>query len=128
MLSNILNLKKKKVNNKQHSFKNKTKRTFKILDYPVKNKRYGNYKGNYPYQAAHKALNFLSKKMNVQNSNVENQIKFYLIETTNNSKNKNKITCYVGSKVKLKKPNIVNIGGKMINYHFKTIVSKCNEV
>lgn len=115
----FLNFKNKK-NIKNYSKKRKTL-SYSILNYPSKNKLYGNFKGKYPAQAAHKVLNFLAKKSDISNSNDLNQIMFHI----QNRKTK-KSYCYFGSRVKLNKPNIIKIKNKEVKFHYKTILRKCN--
>ena len=64
----------------------KDKKIYKIMDYPTKDKMYGNYSGSWPAQAAHKALTTLSRKINLQNSNDLNQIKFWIIDEDSHKK------------------------------------------
>ena len=120
MYVNILSQKNKE--------KKKGKRTFKIMDYPSKNKNYGRYISSFPGGAAHKAINFLAKQFDTNNSSEHNQMKFYLIDITQNSKYKNKVYCYVGSRIKLHKPINVMVKGKNIKYYYKTIVTRCQDI
>lgn len=120
MYVNILSQKNKE--------KKKAKRTFKIMDYPSKNKNYGKYISSFPGGAAHKAINFLAKQFDTNNSSEHNQMKFYLIDISQHSKYKNKVYCYVGSRVKLHKPINVMVKGKNIKYYYKTIVTRCQDI
>lgn len=106
----------------------KPKRTFRIMDYPSKNHNYGHYNSSFPGGAAHKALNFLAKKYNTNNSSDHNQLKFYLIDSSTHSKYKDKVYCYVGSRIRLNKPINVMIKGKNVKYHYKTIVTRCQDI
>jgi hypothetical protein len=106
----------------------KPKRTFQIMDYPSKSHNYGHYTSSFPGGAAHKALNFLAKKYDTNNSSEHNQLKFYLIDTTSNGKYNNKVYCYVGSRVKLNTPINVMIKGKNVKYKYKTIVTRCQDI
>lgn len=121
MYVNILSQQKKEKNNNK-------KRTFMIMDYPSKNKNYGRYISSFPGGAAHKAINFLAKKFNTNNSSNYNQMKFYLVDVSQNSKYKNKVYCYVGSRVKLHKPINIKVKGKNIKYNYKTIVTRCQDI
>ena len=38
----------------------------------------------------------------------------------------NKDICYMGSKIKLHKPLVVNISGKKVVYKYKPVLRKCN--
>ena len=52
---------------------------------------------HFQVQAVTKLLIF--NKFNTNNSSNHNQMKFYLIDVSHNSKYKNKVYCYVGSRV-----------------------------
>ena len=112
----------KKFNNKKFNKKKNRKRLFKIIGYPHEGKNYGNFVGRYPAQAAHKALNILAKKINMTNSNIHNQMKFWLKDTSTN-----KEYCYVGSRIKLNKPTVIYRNNKKIEYWYKTILRRCRE-
>ena len=105
----------------------KNKRTFQIMDYPSKNSNYGHYINASPGAAAHKVMNFLAKQYKINNSSNHNQLKFYLVDISRNGKYKNKVYCYVGSRIKLNKPINVVIKGSNIKY-YKTIVTRCQDI
>ena len=101
----------------------KTNKVYSILNYPKKDEIYGNFKGRYPAQAAHKALNFLAKKTNMKNTNNMNHIMFYLVNVKNGKK-----YCYIGSRIELVKPKVIKFKNKEKPqfFYFKTILRKCN--
>ena len=97
------------------------KKVYKIMGYPHVNKNYGNFTGSWPAQAAHKALTVLARKINLKNSDDMNQIKFWIIE-----KKTGKKYCYIGSRIKLVRPNIIiNKNGKKVKFWHKTTLRKC---
>ena len=100
---------------------NEKKRTFVLVDYPKPGKTYGYYKGKYPKQVAKKVANFLSKKHNIGN-NDQKFIVFTIKEITKNSKNKE--YKYIGTRVKLNKPNKVEYNGKIIYHNYNILVTK----
>ena len=101
-------------------YKNK-KRTFVLIDYPKPGSNYGYYKGRYPKQVAKKVANFLSKKHNIGN-NDQKFIVFTIKEITQNSKNKE--YKYIGTRIKLNKPNKVEYNGKIIYHNYNILVTK----
>jgi hypothetical protein len=94
------------------------KKIFTIVDYPNDGKNYGKYISNTPGRAANKAFSQLSKVMNIKNSNSKKFLVFTIKDTSNKKLHK-----YVGTRVKLNKPIIVNRNGKTIEYKFKNIVT-----
>ena len=100
------------------------KRTFELVDYPKQGKNYGYYKGKYPKQVAKKVANFLSKKHNIGN-NDQKFIVFTIKEITKNSKNKE--YKYIGTRVKLNKPNKVEYNGKIIYHNYNILVTKYDD-
>jgi len=109
-------------NKKSNIHNRKKKRLFKVIGYPNEENNYGNFIGRYPAQAAHKALNVLAKKINMTNSNIHNQMKFWLKDTSTN-----KEYCYVGSRIKLNRPTVIHRNNKKIEYWYKTILRRCRE-
>ena len=91
---------------------------YTLLGYPSPNSTHGIYKNRYPYQAAHKAFNFLSKKIGLNHSN-----KKFLVFQIMNTKTK-KIYTYQGSRIKLQNPIVFNRGGKEFKIYYKAIVTK----
>ena len=110
-------------NHKHRMGKNKKdKKIYKIMGYPEPDSVYGNFTGSWPAQAAHKALTNLSRKVNLHNSNDLNQIKFWIIDEETGKK-----YCYIGSRIKLMKPNIIiNKKGQKVKFWYKTTLRKCN--
>ena len=104
--------------------KNK-KQIFQIIDYQTNNKKkYRNFKGSWPAQAAHKALSLLSKNIYLNNSNNMNQIKFWIINILTKKK-----YCYIGTRIKLVKPTIITLkNGNIIKYWYKTILKRCDDI
>jgi hypothetical protein len=114
-------LNKNKFNKFNKKSKKSKKKVYKIMGYPHVNKNYGNFTGSWPAQAAHKALTILSRKINLKNSDDMNQIKFWIIE-----KKTGKKYCYIGSRIKLVRPNIIiNKNGKKVKFWHKTTLRKC---
>ena len=97
------------------------KRTFVLIDYPKQGNNYGYYKGKYPKQVAKKVANFLSKKHNIGNHD-QKFIVFTIKEITQNSKNKE--YKYIGTRIKLNKPNKVEYNGKIIYHNYNILVTK----
>ena len=91
---------------------------YTLLGYPDEYSTHGHYKNRYPYQAAHKAFNFLSKKIGLNNSH-----KKFLVFQIMNIKTK-KIYTYQGSRIRLQNPIVFNRGGKEFKIHYKAIVTK----
>lgn len=96
--------------------------SYSLLGYPDENSKYGNYKNKYPYQAAHKIFNFLSKKVGLKNSDK----KFLIFQIMNNKTGK--IYSYQGSRIELKKPIIYNRAGKQFKVYYKSIVTKYDPI
>lgn len=105
---------------------NSNKRTFVLVDYPSPGKTYGYYKGKYPKQVAKKIANFLSKKHNIGN-NDQKFVVFTIREITQKSKKENKEYKYIGTRIKLNKPNEVNYNGKIIYHNYNVLVSKYDD-
>ena len=96
------------------------KKMYKIMGYPSSGKMYGNYAGSWPAQAAHKALTALSRKIDLQNSNDRNQLKFWVMDEDSRKK-----YCYIGSRIKLVTPLKTVRSGKVVKYNYKTTLRKC---
>ena len=97
-------------------------RSFTIIDYPKEGEVYGRYLSNSPGRAANKAFTQLSRMMNIKNSNNKNYLVFSIKETTNGS-NKQKYK-YIGTRIKLHKPIVINKGGKLIKINYRNVVAK----
>ena len=114
-------LNKHKINKLNKNRINKKKKVYKIMGYPNMDKNYGNFTGSWPAQAAHKALTVLARKINLKNSDDMNQIKFWIVEQKTGKK-----YCYIGSRIKLVRPNIIiNKNGKKVKFWHKTTLRKC---
>ncbi len=97
-------------------------RTFTIMNYPNKGDYYGKFIGKYPGVAANKAFSKLSRLINLSNSETDKQLVLYLKDITNNNNN-NKIYRYIGSRVKLVTPTIVNYNGHKVFHNYKNIIA-----
>lgn len=85
----------------QVSKKKKDERSFKVkLD--INGPLYGRYNGDSPYQAANKALSEIIRNRVKNNQNSEEEISFYLVETTKSSNKK--VHQYLGKRMKLEEP------------------------
>jgi hypothetical protein len=79
----------------------KSNRSFKVrLD--EDGPQYGRYNGDSPYQAANKALSEIIRNRVKSNQSNDQEITFYLIESTKGCKKK--IHQYTGKRVKLENP------------------------
>ena len=93
-------------------------RIFTIVDFPKKGETHGKYKSKTAKGAANKAFSELSRKINLKNSNKNNMMYFTIKEI-----NTDKYYTYIGTRVELFRPIIVNIGGKKIEYKYKNIIT-----
>jgi hypothetical protein len=88
--------------------------------------QYGRYNGDSPYQAANKALSEIIRNKIKNNQGTEEDITFFLVESTKGSNKK--IHQYVGKRIKLVEPvsYIVKNGDKeqKITKEFKNILRK----
>ena len=100
------------------------KRTFVLVDYPKSGETYGYYKGRYPKQVAKKVANLLSKKHNIGN-NDQKFVVFTIREITKNSHRKE--YKYIGTRIKLNKPNKVEYNGKIIFHNYNILVTKYDD-
>ncbi len=103
----------------------KNNRSFKVKleeDGP----QYGRYNGDSPYQAANKALSEIIRNKVKNNQSTDQDITFFLVESTKGSNKK--IHKYVGKRIKLKEPvsYVVKNGEKeqTITKEFKNILRK----
>jgi hypothetical protein len=112
----------KKINGSNKNSKNnlRSKRVFQLVDYPKKGKNYGNYTGTHPKQAANKVMSALARKIDLKNTNNNNQIVFWIMEKKNGKK-----YCYTGTRIKLVKPKVVIRGNNKINYWYKNSLIEC---
>ena len=97
------------------------KRSFKVkLD--ANTPAYGRFSGVSPYQAANKALSGINKKKAEDGEDPEQEITFYLIESTLYSK-KN-VHQYRGRRIKLDEPVEYTVGDTTITKYFKNALKK----
>lgn len=94
-------------------------RTFTLIDFPVKGKYYGKYQGKNPSDAAKKIFNFLSKKINLKNTDNKNLMYFAIKDLKND-----KIYRFIGMRVQLYQPIKIKIGNKIIEYKYKNVITK----
>jgi hypothetical protein len=88
--------------------------------------QYGRYNGDSPYQAATKALSEIIRNRIKINQSTDDDIKFYLVESTKGSKKKNHQ--YIGKRIELAEPvtyTVVN-GDKtqLITKKYKNVLRK----
>jgi len=89
---------------------------YTIVDFPVKNKTYGNYSGNKPKQAAEKAfIDLLNHVGEGFKNDSEGKFIVFTIRDINNTIVEYK---YIGTVVKLNKPKG--------NYMYKNVITKYN--
>jgi len=92
--------------------------TYSLLDYPSGGNKYGNFTGSCPSRAAKKFISLLSKQHNFTNSSSKKAIICMIIN--NRTKKEYK---YVGTRVKLHKPDIIYINNKKVSFNYKNIVA-----
>jgi len=95
-----------------------TSDTYSLVDYPKKGQKYGKYKGQYPSQAAKKFVSFLSKQHNFSNSKSKKALIFTIVNNKTGKEYK-----YVGTRIKLHTPTIININNKQISYKYKNVAT-----
>lgn len=106
----------------QSSIKIKSsKDTYSILDYPTKNKLYGEFTGSSPKRAAQKAFSKLAKLSNIK-TNSNDFIVFTIV-----NKRTNKLYKYLGKRNKLTEPKVIYRNGKKVEYKFVNTVGKYKE-
>ena len=85
--------------------------------------QYGRYNGESPYQAANKAFSEIIKTRIKNNIPIDQNITFFLVETTKGSSKKNHQ--YIGKRVKLDEPVSYNVNnGTPIVKEYKNILRK----
>ena len=103
----------------------KNNRSFKVK-LEEEGPQYGRYNGDSPYQAANKALSEIIRNKVKNNQTTEQDITFYLVESTKGSNKK--IHKYIGKRIKLVTPvsYVVKNGDKeqTITKEFKNILRK----
>ena len=94
------------------------KNSYSLLGYPDEYSKHGNYQNKYPYQAARKAFNFLSKKIGLNNGHK----KFLVFEIINNKTKK--VYKYQGTRIRLHEPIVYTRAGKEYKVEYKVIVTR----
>lgn len=83
---------------------------------------YGRYNGDSPYQAANKALSEIIRTRVKNNESVDNEITFFLVESTKGSSKKTHQ--YIGKRVHLETAVKYKVGDQEIIKNFKNILKK----
>jgi len=104
----------------------KSSRSFKVkMD--LNGHQYGRYNGDSPYQAANKALSEIIRNKVKQNQNPDEEITFFLVESTKGSTKK--VHEYVGKRTKLEVPVVYKVNNNQeIKKEFKNILRKVKKV
>ncbi len=100
----------------------KEKDVYTVVDFPNQHETFGRFTGTSPKRAATKAFTRLAKISKLNNTNRQ-FIVFTILNLTNDKEYK-----YIGTRVKLVKPRVVNRGGKKIVYKYVNTVGKYKEV
>jgi len=112
-------------NNEQEDVQNavrKGTRSFKVK-LEQNGPQYGRYNGDSPYQAANKALSEIIRNRVKNNQQTDQDINFFLVESTKGSGKK--IHQYVGKRMKLAQPVTYTVdNGQVITKEFKNILRK----
>lgn len=119
-VNNKRNTRKKNNNKKNNKNNTRRKRVFQLVDYPKEGEMFGNYIGTHPKQAANKVMTKLARRINLKNTNNNNQIVFWIMD-----KESGKKYCYTGTRIKLVKPKVVKRGNNKINYWHKNSLMEC---
>ncbi len=106
--------------------KKKSSRSFKVkMD--LNGHQYGRYNGDSPYQAANKALSEIIRNKVKQNQNADEEISFFLVESTKGSIKK--VHEYVGKRTKLEVPVVYKVNNNQeIKKEYKNILRKVKKV
>jgi hypothetical protein len=97
-------------------------RSFKVKLEP-NGPQYGRYNGDSPYQAANKALSEIIRNRVKNNISTDDNINFFLVESTKGSGKK--IHQYVGKRTKLQTPVTYSVNnGQIITKEYKNILRK----
>ncbi len=108
--------------NVQTETTSKKGRSFKVK-LEINGPQYGRYNGDSPYQAANKALSEIIRNRVKNNLSTDDDIVFYLIESTKNSDKK--LHQYLGKRMKLDEPVSYNVsGGQTIVKEYKNVLRK----
>jgi hypothetical protein len=95
---------------------------YSIKDFPYQNKLHGRYVSKSPMGAAKKAFTQIIKKMNVEQNIINNNSKFILFTIINRYTNKE--YKYIGKRIELGKPVVIQKNGKSITYKYRDIIGK----
>jgi hypothetical protein len=112
--------------NQQSNVAKKGTRSFKVK-LEQTGPQYGRYNGDSPYQAANKALSEIIRNRVKNNLAADQDISFFLVESTKGSGKKHHQ--YVGKRVKLTSPVTYTVdNGQVITKEFKNILRKVKKV
>jgi hypothetical protein len=103
----------------------KRNRSFKVK-LSTEAELYGRYNGDSPYQAANKALSEIIRNKVKNNESVDEEINFYLVESTKGSLKKSHQ--YLGKRIQLETPVIYKVGDQQIVKNFKNILKKVKKI
>ena len=103
--------------NNNYSTNKKIIKYYTIVDFPNQGKTYGKFSGTIPKNAASKAYSVLFKFMKHNDDLFGKFIVFVIKEIETNKEYK-----YIGSRIKLQNPVVVNKNGKEITYNFKNVI------
>lgn len=85
--------------------------------------QYGRYNGDSPYQAANKALSEIIRNKVKNNQTADQDINFFLVESTKGSSKKTHQ--YVGKRMKLTQPVTYTVdNGQVITKEYKNVLRK----
>ncbi len=109
-------------NNTENKNNKKSSRSFKVkMD--LNGHQYGRYNGDSPYQAANKALSEIIRNKVKQNQNADEEITFFLVESTKGSTKK--IHEYQGKRTKLEVPVVYKVNNSQeIKKEYKNVLRK----
>ena len=99
----------------------KKNRSFKVK-LSAEDQLYGRYNGDSPYQAANKALSEIIRNRVKNSEPVDDEINFYLVESTKGSGKKSHQ--YTGKRIKLENPVTYKVGDQEIVKNFKNVLKK----
>lgn len=106
----------------QQTSERKSSRSFKVK-LEQSGPQYGRYNGDSPYQAANKALSEIIRNRVKNDQPTDEDITFFLVESTKNSSKK--IHQYVGKRIKLDEPVTYTVdNGQVIKKEYKNILRK----
>ena len=99
----------------------KKNRSFKVK-LSSEDQLYGRYNGDSPYQAANKALSEIIRNRVKNSESVNDDIIFYLVESTKGSLKKSHQ--YTGKRIKLENPVTYKVGEQEIIKNYKNVLKK----